>query len=88
MPREDTPIFINEDLTTFRNKLFYDARCKKKSNKIHSVWTQEGSIVIKVTDTSEPVVISSHADLRNAVFDNSWNGSDYSGVTDCDSDYH
>ena len=86
MPREDPPIFINEDLTTFRNKLFYDARCKKKSNKIHSVWTQDGSIVIKVTETSEPVVIRYHADLRNAVFDDSWSGSDCSGDTDFVSD--
>ncbi len=86
MPRQDPPIFINEDLTVFRNKLFYDARCKKKSNLIHSVWTQEGSIVIKVTDTSEPVVIRSHVDLRNAVFDDSWSVSDCSGDTDCYSD--
>ena len=86
MPREDPPIFVNEDLPIFRNKLFYDARCKKKYKKIHSVWTQEGNIVIKVTDTSEPVVISSHAKLCNAVFDDGWNGSDFSEDIVCDSD--
>ncbi len=87
MPREeDPPIFINEDLTLFRNKLFYDARCKKKSNKLHSVWTQDGRIVIKVTDSSEPVMISSHADLRNAMFDDSLNDSDCLADTDFDSD--
>ncbi len=30
MPRENPAIFINEDLTQPRNKLFYDARCLKK----------------------------------------------------------
>ncbi len=47
---------------------------------------QEGRIVIKVNDTSEPMVISSHNDLRNAVFEDNWIESDCSGDTNCDSD--
>ena len=43
MPREDPPIYINEDLTQPRNKLFYDARCLRKTKKIHATWTQEGN---------------------------------------------
>ena len=41
MPREDPAIFINEDLTQARNKLFYDARCMKKQNQfcLDTGWT-------------------------------------------------
>ncbi len=58
MPRVEAPIYINEDLTLMRSKLFYDARCKKKAGKITAVWTQEGTIIIKTNDSSEPQQIT------------------------------
>ncbi len=67
MPRESQPVYINEDLTLIRSKLFYDARCKKRSGKVSAVWTQEGSTVIKINPSSEPQLIRTHSDLRNAL---------------------
>ena len=68
MPREDPAIFINEDLTQSRNKLFYDARCMKKHDKIKAVWTQDGHVMVKLTVFSDPVPIQTNNDLRNAVY--------------------
>ena len=91
MPREDQPVYINEDLTQPRSKLFYTARHMKKSEKILATWTQDGNIFVKVTDSSEPNLIKNHRDLRNAVFPGSDIRSYYSESsnvedTDMDSD--
>ena len=68
MPREDQPIYINEDLTPRRSKLFYDARRMKKSGRLAAVWTQDGNIIIKTSDSSDPVPVKTHIDLRNALY--------------------
>ena len=87
MPREDPAIFINEDLTQTRNKLFFDARCMKKHNKIKAAWTQDGHIMIKLTEASDPVPIQTHSDLRNALYgDNCEQLSGYSDYSDTDFD--
>ncbi len=65
MPRDDPPIYINEDLTLIRSKLFYDARRMKKTGKVSSVWTQEGNVVLKINDSSELLQIRTHDDLRD-----------------------
>ena len=70
MPREDHPIYINEDLTTRRNKLFYDARSLKKAGRLAAVWTQEGNIIIKTSESSEPVQVETNSDLRYALQEN------------------
>ncbi len=78
MPREEPPVYINEDLTLIRSKLFYDARCKKKSGRVSAVWTQEGTTVIKINESSEPLPIKTHSDLRDALYGNlNTNLSDY-----------
>ena len=68
MPREDQPIYINEDLTIRRNKLFYDARSSKKSGRLTAVWTQEGNIIIKTSEASEPIAVKTQSDLRNVLY--------------------
>ncbi len=85
MPREDPPIYINEDLTQPRNKLFYDARCLRKTKKIHATWTQEGNIIIKVTVTSDPVPVRTHRELRSVVFNDGADMSDYTDSFNSDS---
>ncbi len=70
MPREEPPMYINEDLTLRRSKLFYDARCKKKAGRVSAVWTQEGSILMKINDSSEPIHIETNKDLRDALYGN------------------
>ncbi len=68
MPRENQPIYINEDLTIRRNKLFYDARGLKKSGRLTAVWTQEGNIIIKTSESSEPIAVNTQSDLRNVLY--------------------
>ncbi len=90
MPRENTPIYINEDLTQLRNKLFYDARRMRKSEKIQAVWTQDGNIIIKRTSSSEPEVIKTHGDLRNSMYQDDaaeFTNDDNVDDTDFDSNY-
>ena len=86
MPREDRPIYINEDLTQSRDKLFYDARCLRKTKKIHATWTQEGNIIVKVTDTSDPVPVRTHRELRSVVFNDTDTYNSDSQEFDVDSD--
>ena len=40
-------IFINEDLTTLRSRLFFKARQLKKRNTIQDCWTFDGLLLIK-----------------------------------------
>ncbi len=89
MPRENQPIYINEDLTLRRNKLFYDARSMKKSGRLTAVWTQEGNIIIKTSESSDPLPVKTHRDLRNALNpeDENTNVSDYDSYTIDQLDY-
>ena len=85
MHREDPPVYINEDLTLIRSKLFYDARCKKKSGRVSAVWTQEGTTVIKINASSEPLHIKTHSELSDALYGNlNTNPSDYEDSEDSD----
>ena len=42
-------VFINEDLTTLRSRLFYKARQLKKRKIIQDCWTYDGQLLIKNT---------------------------------------
>ncbi len=64
---ENRKVYINEDLTESRAKLFYDARQLVKRSKLYGTWTQNGSIMVKVTETSIPCAVVSHRDLRSKV---------------------
>lgn len=47
-------VYINEDLTKFRNHLLYQARLLLKAEKINGAWSSDGRILIK--DTNNKVV--------------------------------
>ena len=47
MKTTNNNVFINEDLTRVRNKLFYDARQLLKGKAVNSVWSSDGVIFIK-----------------------------------------
>ncbi len=64
IPRE-AHIYINEDLTTMRGKLYYDARQLKKAGRLSSVWSQDGNIIIKMTKSSLPRPVESYTQLQN-----------------------
>ncbi len=63
MPRQENPIYINEDITTRRSKLFYDVRKMKRSGRIYKTWTQNGNIMIKLSEYSTPQHVMSYSDL-------------------------
>ena len=65
---DNKKVFINEDLTQFRSKLFFDARRLVKTKKLHSTWTQEGNVIIKLNEEDAPMAISTHQELRSKVF--------------------
>ena len=70
--RKNTPkdednrkVFINEDLTEARAKHFYDVRRMVKRSKLFGVWTQNGNIMVKVTENDIPLAIHNHQDLAS-----------------------
>ena len=66
-PKDDNnkKVFINEDLTEPRAKLFYDARRMVKRSKLFGTWSQNGNIMVKVTENDSPLVIYNHQDLAS-----------------------
>ncbi len=60
-----THIYINEDLTAMRGKLYYDARQLKRAGRLFSVWSQGRSIFIKMTESGVPRPIESYARMHS-----------------------
>ena len=58
-------VFINENLTYLRRSLFMKLVHLRKSNQIHSTWTIDGKILVKVTDKDLPVLIRNETDIAN-----------------------
>ncbi len=50
--RSPSGIYLNEDLTPYRQRLYFDARNLRNKAVIHSVWTTAGNIVIRVEENS------------------------------------
>jgi hypothetical protein len=60
---KDTNIYVNEDLTSKRAKLFKNARTEKQAGRIKDAWSSDGRI--KIRDLREGVhVIKSDDDLE------------------------
>ena len=64
---KDNPIYVNEDLTQFRNQLFFEARKIRKMGQLFGVWTQGGNVLIKVNQNDIPRALSSFQDLKTLV---------------------
>ncbi len=62
---ENKKVYINEDLTESRAKLFYDARRMVRRNKLHGTWSQNGSIMVKVKENDNPCAIHNHQELAS-----------------------
>ncbi len=62
---ENKKVYINEDLTESRAKLFYDARQMVKRNKLYGTWSQNGNIMVKVKENDNPCVIQNHQELAS-----------------------
>ena len=62
---EDQAIFINESLCPEYRFLFWKCRLLAKSSKIHSYWTFNGVIKIRVTDGGKINAITHVTDLKS-----------------------
>ncbi len=65
-----TGIYINEDLTQHRQRLYFDTRNLRKRAAINAVWTSSGTIMIKLNENSTPQAIQTHRDLANLLRQN------------------
>ena len=66
----DNPIFINDSLCSYYNRLW--SKCKRLwTNKyIHTIWVSNGSVKIKVREIFKPNTVSHITDLENIFPDN------------------
>ncbi len=71
----DKSIFINDDLTEFRLKLFHDARILVKKKKLRAAWSQHGNVMV-LQENGGPKAVYNHSDLRAKA------GLDYFGDSD------
>jgi len=62
--QNDSPIFINEELTARRKELFYLALQKKRELKWKFLWSANGRILMRKTDSSKINPISVKQDLE------------------------
>ncbi len=63
-------IYINEDLTPYRQRLYFDTRNLRKKTVIFAVWTSSGTIMVKLRENSAPTPIHNHRDLANLLRQN------------------
>ncbi len=57
------PVYVNEDLTQRRSQLFYEGRKLRKQGRIYGIWTQQGNILIKVSQQSQPKEVTNYKDI-------------------------
>lgn len=62
---KESQIFINEQLTSRLNKIFFHVRELKKNKKITYAWTRDGNVYAKKTATSQKIKIKTNEDLLN-----------------------
>ncbi|XP_077969881.1 uncharacterized protein LOC144424424 [Styela clava] len=58
-------LYINENLTDYRNNLLYTARMSKKDNKYERLWTTNGNIYMRKNKDAPRVPIRKLADIEN-----------------------
>ena len=56
-------VYINEDLTQHRSLLFYEGRRLRRQGRIFGVWSQQGNILIKVNQESQPRAVSNYKEI-------------------------
>ena len=59
-------VFMTEDLTKRNHAIIKQLLAAKKANTIHSFWTIDGKIFMKLTDVSKPQQIRSQSDFTVA----------------------
>ena len=55
--------YINENLTRYRKKLFWNVKTRAKSHQFKYYWTSNGNIFVKKSEETQPLLIKSDEDL-------------------------
>ncbi len=56
-------VYINDHLTEFRRNVFYAARQLVKKKTVFAAWSQQGNILIRITENDQPIHVRSHRQL-------------------------
>jgi len=56
-------IYINENLTKFRKRLFWNAKRKAKANGYQFYWTVNGNVLVRKSDDSAAFLIKDEGAL-------------------------
>ena len=59
-----TNLFINENLTLLRKRLFWKTKQKVKEAGYKYIWTSNGNIFVRKVDEANPVAVNSEKDLN------------------------
>ena len=59
-----TNLFINENLTLLRKRLFWKTEQKVKEAGYKYIWTSNGNIFVKKVDEANPIAVNSEKDLN------------------------
>ena len=62
---EMTKLFVNENLTHYRKKLFWSTKRAAKANNYKFFWTANGKILVKKDDNAPVIAILSETDIDN-----------------------
>ncbi len=69
-------VYINEDLTTRRSFLFFQARKFRKRQKLFGAWTQAGNILIKTSQDSPPKEVHNIDEIKSLILENNSSDAD------------
>ncbi len=56
-------IYINDQLTKYRQNLLFASRKLVKSKKLFAAWSQHGNVLIRKTEKSKIIAVQNHEDL-------------------------
>ena len=59
-----TKLFINENLTLLRKRLFWKTKQKVKEAGYKYIWTSNGNIFVRKVDEANPIAVNSEKDLN------------------------
>ena len=62
--KDTTNLFINENLTLLRKRLFWKTKQKVKEAGYKYIWTSNGNIFVRKVDEANPIAVNSEKDLN------------------------
>ena len=62
---ESGPIYLNENLTSYRRNILKQANQNRKDGLFTSTWSMDGEIFVKTSPEGSPIRIYEKTDLEN-----------------------